>query len=139
MSDPTPIPQPRPNVRGQMLPGIAGISLYMMVVALTGVVGAMRGVYPPMVALPICTLLVVGIFGLLRLRRWGWAMVTAGSLLISLMYGWMARHMGMPRLWVMSGLDFCMFLYLVRAEVRERLRSPADENRPRQAERYNQK
>ena len=120
--DPTLEPQSRPGLRGQMLPGIAGICLYMMVVALTGVFGAFRGAYPPMVALPICTLLVFGIFGLLRLRRWGWAMVTAGSLLISLMYGWMARHVGMPRLWVMSGLDFCMFLYLVRPEVRERLR-----------------
>ena len=122
MSDPTLETQSRPGLRGQMLPGIAGICLYMMVVALTGVFGAFRGVYPPMVALPICTLLVFGIFGLLRLRRWGWAMVTAGSLLISLMYGWMARHMAMPRLWIMSALDFCMFLYLVRPEVRERLR-----------------
>ena len=122
MTDETSRPQPRANVRGQLLPGIAGICLYMMVVALTGVFGALRGAFPPMIALPICTLLVVGIFGLLRLRRWGWAMVTAGSLLISMMYGWMARHMGMPRLWVMSALDLCMFLYLVRAEVRERLR-----------------
>jgi hypothetical protein len=118
----TSAPEPRPNLRGQMLPGIAGICLYMMVVALTGVFGAVRGAFPPMVALPVCTLLVVGIFGLLRLRRWGWAMVTAGSLLISLMYGWMARHMALPRLWVMAGLDLCMFLYLVRAQVRDRLR-----------------
>lgn len=118
----TPASEQRPNPRGQMLPGIAGICLYMMVVALTGVFGAVRGAFPPMIALPVCTLLVVGIFGLLRLRRWGWAMVTAGSLLISLMYGWMARHMALPRLWVMAGLDLCMFLYLVRAQVRDRLR-----------------
>ena len=121
-SNPTPGPEQRPDLRGQMLPGIAGICLYMMVVALTGVFGAVRGAFPPMIALPICTLLVVGIFGLLRLRRWGWAMVAAGSLLISLMYGWMARHMALPRLWVMAGLDLCMFLYLIRAQVRERLR-----------------
>jgi hypothetical protein len=49
-------------------------------------------------------------------------MVTAGSLLMAMMYGWMARHMGIPRMWVMAALDLCMFLYLVRAEVRERLR-----------------
>ena len=122
MSDPTHAPEPRHSPRGQMLPGIAGICLYMMVVALTGVFGAFRGAFPPMVALPICTILVVGVFGLLRLRRWGWAMVTAGSLLISMMYGWMARSIPMPRLWVMAALDFCMFLYLVRAEVRERIR-----------------
>jgi hypothetical protein len=34
----------------------------------------------------------------------------------------MARHLGIPRMWVMAALDLCMFLYLVRAEVRERLR-----------------
>jgi len=123
MSDPVIQPDlPRPNLRGQMLPGVAGICLYMLVVALTGVFGAFRGAFPPMIALPTCTLLVVGVFGLLRLRRWGWAMVTAGSLLISAMYGWMARSVAMPRLWVMAGLDFCMFLYLIRAEVRDRLR-----------------
>lgn len=109
-------------VRGQLLPGIAGICLYMMVVAITGVFGALRGVYPTMVALPVCTLIVVGVFGLLRMRRWGWALVAAGSLLLSFMYGWMARNMGLPRMWVMSLLDLCLFLYLIRAEVRDRLR-----------------
>jgi hypothetical protein len=122
MNDQSPAQEKRPAVRGQMLPGIAGICLYMLVVSITGVFGALRGVFPTMIALPICTLIVVGVFGLLRLRRWGWAMVTAGSLLMAMMYGWMARHMGIPRMWVMAALDLCMFLYLVRAEVRERLR-----------------
>lgn len=117
-----PEPAQTPKARGQMLPGIAGICLYMLVVAITGVFGALRGVFPPMVALPICTMIVLGVFGLLRLRRWGWALVAAGSLLLSMMYGWMARHMAQPRFWVMAGLDLCLFLYLVRAEVRERLR-----------------
>jgi hypothetical protein len=104
-----------------MLPGIAGICMYMLVVALAGVFGVWRGAYPAMVVLPICTMVVVGVFGLLRLRRWGWALVTAGSLLLSGMYGWMARSMGQPRLWVMAGLDLCLFLYLVRQETRDRL------------------
>jgi hypothetical protein len=118
----SPPPSQPAVIRGQLLPGIAGICLYMLVVAITGVFGALRGVYPTMVALPICTLMVVGVFGLLRMRRWGWAMVAAGSLLLAVMYGWVARHLAVPRLWVMAGLDLCMFLYLVRAEVRERLR-----------------
>jgi len=123
MTDETSQPSsPSPAVRGQLLPGVAGICLYMLVVAITGVFGALRGVYPVRVALPVCTLIVVGVFGLLRLRRWGWALVASGSLLLSFMYGWMARRMAMPRMWVMSMLDLCMFLYLIRAEVRERLR-----------------
>ena len=108
-------------MKGRMLPGIAAICLYMLVVALVGVFGALRGAFPAMVALPVCSMIVVGVFGLLRLRRWGWALVTAGALLLSAMYGWMARSLGQPRLWVMAGLDLCLFLYLVRQETRERL------------------
>jgi len=115
-------PSQRTAARAQLLPGVAGICLYMMVVAITGVFGALRGVYPTMVALPICTFIVIGVFGLLRMRRWGWALVAAGSLLLSFMYGWMGHRMAIQRMYVMSALDLCMFLYLVRAEVRERLR-----------------
>ena len=109
------------SVKGKMLPGIAGICIYMLVVALVGVFGALRGAYPPLVALPVCTMIAIGVFGLMRLQRWGWALVSAGSLLLSAMYGWVARNMGLPRLWVMTGLDLCFFLYLVRQETRERL------------------
>jgi len=109
------------SLQGKMLPGIAGICIYMLVVALVGVFGALRGAYPPLVALPVCTMIAIGVFGLMRLRRWGWALVTAGSLLMSAMYGWMAKSMGQPRFWVMAALDLCFFLYLVRQETRERL------------------
>ncbi len=106
---------------GQMLPGIAGICMYMLVVALAGVFGVFRGPYPAWVVLPICTLIVLGVFGLLRLRRWGWALTTAGALLLSVLYAYLARSTGQPRLYVMAGLDLLLFLYLVRTEVRERL------------------
>lgn len=108
-----------------MLPGIAGICLYMLVVALMGVFGVFRGVYAGnarYVVLPVCTMIVAGVFGLLRLRRWGWALVSAGALLLSLMYGYMARATHTPAMWVMAGLDLCLFLYLARPEVRERVR-----------------
>jgi len=67
-------------------------------------------------------MIVAGVFGLLRLRRWGWAIVLAGTLLLSFGYGYMARTMGHPGLWVMSLLNLCFFLYLSRPEVRERMR-----------------
>ena len=104
-----------------MLPGVAAIAMYMLVVAIIGAFGALRGAFPAMIVLPICTLLAIGIFGLLRMRRWGWALVTAGTLLLAVTYGWIARHGGMTRLWAMAGLDLCMFLYLIRTEVRDRL------------------
>jgi hypothetical protein len=115
------MPEATPQLKGQMLPGIAAIAMYMLVVAIIGAFGALRGAFPAMIALPIATLIVIGVFGLLRMRRWGWALVTAGSLLLCVAYGWSARHLGATRLWVMAGLDLCMFLYLIRTEVRDRL------------------
>ena len=111
--------------QGGMLPGVAGICMWMLVVATVGVFGAVRGVYAGharYVVLPVCTMIVVGVFGLLRMRRWGWAMVSAGTLLLSFGYGYMARAMSAPGFWVMAGLNLCFFLYLSRPEVRERMR-----------------
>lgn len=114
----------KPVVQGpRMLPGMAMISIFMLVVALFGVFGAINGVWNQQgkyVVLPVATLLVVGVFGLLRLKRWGWAIVTAGSLLLSLgyMYGYTVTHDF--RLVVMAGFGMVFFLYLVRTEVRER-------------------
>jgi hypothetical protein len=109
-----------------MLPGVAGICLFMMTVALVGVVGVLNGQFVGAGArygvLPICSMIVIGVFGLLRMRRWGWALVLAGTLLLSLGYVYMSRAAHDARLLVMSGLTLCFFLYLVRTEVRERLR-----------------
>ena len=70
------------GVKGRMLPGIAGICLFMIVMTtanvyagVTGTYGAGGGMYG---VLALCTLLAVGIFGLLRLKKWGWALVAAG-------------------------------------------------------------
>ena len=108
-----------------MLPGVAGIAMWMLVVATVGVFGAINGVYvghARYVVLPVCTMIVVGVFGLLRLKRWGWAMVLAGTLLLSFGYGFMATTLKQPGFWVMSLLNLCFFLYLSRTEVRERMR-----------------
>ena len=72
--------------------------------------------------LTICTLLAVGIFGLLRLYRWGWALVLAGCLLLAAgdMYFFSKTH---AAFFLIRGLfELVFFLYLVRTEVRDRLR-----------------
>jgi len=114
-----------PAGKGQLLPGIAGICLYMLLVALMGCVGIFRGQYTGAVArytiLPICTMVVVGVFGLLRMRRWGWALVLAGTLMLAMGYVAMSRTTHNPGMLVMALLDLCFFLYLVRTEVRDRM------------------
>jgi|KBSMisStandDraft_5_1062788.scaffolds.fasta_scaffold295280_3 hypothetical protein len=111
---------PQAEYRG-LLPAMAGIALYMFVLA--GVVGfgAATGRFPR-IFLILCMLFVVAAVGLIRLYRWGWALTAAASFLL-MSYGvWAYIHTRMAAALVMSFLNLIFFLYLVRPEVRERLR-----------------
>ena len=112
--------------RGGMLPGIAGICLYLLLMTMLNAFSAARGVFGNGTArysiLAACSLVLVGVFGLLRLLRWGWALVIAACGVLSGLYFYGAEktHSG-P--YVIQGLfSLVFFLYLSRAEVRERLR-----------------
>ena len=114
------------NVKGQMLPGIAGICIFMILMTTANVYASLAGVYGRGVAkyaiLALCTLLATGIFGLLRLAKWGWALVTAGCLLLAAgyFYAYAKTHIGF---FLVQGLfSLLFFLYLSRPETRERLR-----------------
>jgi hypothetical protein len=115
----------RGSAKGQMLPGIAGICMFMMFMTMVNVYAALTGVYGRGLAkygvLTLCTLLAAGIFGLLRLRKWGWALVSAGCLLFATGYFFYfsKTHVGFFLVQGLFGLVF--FLYLVRQETRERL------------------
>ena len=109
-----------------MLPGVAGIALFMLVLtmvnafaALTGKFGAGSAKYG---VLALCTLLAAGVFGLLRLQRWGWALVLGGCLTLCVgnLFVFEKTHAG-PYL-VQGLFALLFFLYLVRSEVRDRLR-----------------
>ncbi len=109
-----------------MLPGVAGICLFMLFLTMVNVYGALRNAFGNGVGkygvLAICTLLAAGIFGLLRLYRWGWSLVLAGCLLLAAgdMYFFSKTHV---TFFMVRGLfELVFFLYLVRTEVRGRLR-----------------
>lgn len=115
---------PAGEMRG-MLPGMALIALYLLVLAMVNAFAAAAGKYglgPAKYSiLSICTLLVIGIFGMLKLLRWGWAIVTAGCLLMAAgyFYGFHRTHIA-P--YIIQGLfALVFFLYLSRTEVRDRL------------------
>ena len=109
-----------------MLPGMAAIGMFLLLVTGLNTFAAARGAFGSGAAkysvLAICSLLLVGVFGLLRLRRWGWSLVIAGCLLISLgdTYFYLHTHVGF--FMVRGLLELCFFLYLSRTEVRDRLR-----------------
>lgn len=111
---------------GGMLPGVAGICMFMLLLTILNAFAALRGVFGQGTSkygvLAICTLLAAGVFGLLRLRRWGWALVLGGCLTLflgNLMY---FRITHAPPFVVQGLFALVFFLYLVRTEVRERLR-----------------
>jgi hypothetical protein len=113
-------------VKGQMLPGVAGICLFLLFLTMVNVYGALvngfglgAGKYA---VLTLCTMLAAGIFGLLRLRRWGWSLVLAGCVLLAMgdFYFYSKSHVAF---FVVRGLfEMVFFLYLARTEVRDRLR-----------------
>ena len=116
---------PAGEARG-MLPGMALIGLYLLVLGMVNAFAAAAGKYgvggAKYAILGICTILVVGVFGLLKMRRWGWAIVSAGCLLMAAgyFYGFHRTHIA-P--YIVQGLfALVFFLYLSRTEVRERLR-----------------
>ena len=117
------------NAKGVLLPGIAAIALYMLFMAFINAFGALRGMFRTAAAgygvLAVCTLLAIGVFGLLRMRRWGWALVLAGTLLAAAGSFYKAHVEHDNRNYVMAGLNFIFFLYLIRTQVRERMRPGA--------------
>lgn len=125
MSDENEIRKLETRARG-MLPGVAGIALFLLVVVMVNAFAALRGAFgtgsSKYGVLAICTLFAAGIFGLLRLRRWGWALVLGGCLTLSMgnFFVFMRLH-AFPFL-VQALFALVFFLYLVRPEVRERLR-----------------
>lgn len=117
----------RPANAGGMLPGMAAIAMYVLFVSMFTAFKMINSKgMPPSVRygiLSICTLVVLGTFGMLRLRRWGWALVAGGCLLgaIANFVAFHATHIGAYLVQGLFALVF--FLYLSRTEVRDRLRS----------------
>ena len=119
-------PEERAKAKGQMLPGIAGICIFMIIMTSINVYAALTGIYGHGAAkysiLALCTLLAAGIFGLLRLAKWGWALVTAGCLLLATGYFFAYAKMHIGFFLIQGLFSLLFFLYLSRPETRDRLR-----------------
>ena len=122
---PLPVVTP-PGERAGMLPGIAGISMFLLLVTMLNAFAAISGAFGSTAAkysvLGVCTLLLVGIFGTLRLLRWGWALVIGGCLVMSLGDIMFFVHSHIGFFLIRGLLEMVFFLYLSRTEVRERMR-----------------
>jgi hypothetical protein len=104
-----------------LLPGMAGVALYMLVLASVVGFGASTGRFPRPFFI-VCVLFVAAAVGLVRLYRWGWALASAAAFLLMSYQVWAFLRTHQAQALVMSFLNLILFLYLVRPEVRDRLR-----------------
>jgi hypothetical protein len=130
--DPSPDPQsaklPAPANRSLIprrellpLPALVAISLYMVVLAIVDVVGVVDGQFRPFY-LVLAALFLAAAAGLLLLFRWAWALTLAAVVLLAgLFFFKFYTDQQLP--FIIQGLmNLVFFLYLVRPEVREKLR-----------------
>jgi hypothetical protein len=103
------------------LPGLAAIALYLLLLAVVIVVGVVGGHYPRVfVVLPVFLFAACG--GLLMLFRWAWAMALAAVLMLSCYNLWIFARLHVGPALIQGLLNLVFFFYLVRTEVREKLR-----------------
>ena len=119
MSETDDVKKLQARARG-MLPGVAGICLFMATLVMINAFAALQGKFGTgggkYGVLALCTFLAAGVFGLLRLRRWGWALVLAGCLTLSLGNLVVFQKTHVAPFLVQGLFALVFFLYLVRTE-----------------------
>ncbi len=113
---------PLPLAELMQLPGLAAISLYLVALAGVIILGVVAGRHYP----PLFLLLAAGFMtasgGLLMLFRWAWALALAAVFLLVVYNLWIFASLHQGASLVQGLLNLVFFLYLVRPEVREKLR-----------------
>jgi hypothetical protein len=105
-----------------MLPGLAAINLYMLLLAAVIVLGVASGHRYPPLFLVLAVAFVAASAGLMRLFRWAWALTLSAVVLLATYNLWIfsTQHAGSAL--VQGLLNLVFFFYMVRTEVREKLR-----------------
>jgi hypothetical protein len=103
------------------LPALVAISLYMVILAIVDVVAVVGGQFRP-IYIVLAAPFIAAAAGLLMLFRWAWALTLAAVVLLAgLFFFKFYTDQQLP--FIIQGLmNLIFFLYLVRPEVREKLR-----------------
>jgi hypothetical protein len=104
------------------LPGLAAISLYLLVLAAVIILGVVAGGHYPPLFLIFAATFIAASAGLFKLFRWAWSLALAAVLLLVVYNLWIFSAEHQPAALVQGLLDLIFFLYLVRPEVRSQLR-----------------
>jgi hypothetical protein len=103
------------------LPGMIAIGLYMLVLAAAVTFGVVSR-HIPWIFLALPPLFVTASFGLLRMFRWAWALTLSAVFLLMSYNLWLFLAQRQAPGAVQGVLNLVFFLYLVRTDVRSRLR-----------------
>jgi hypothetical protein len=103
------------------LPGLAVIALYMLVLSAVDIIGVAGGYIRP-VYLIFSALFIAAGLGLLLLFRWAWTLTLAAVVLLFGLFLWRFSNGRDLASLVQGLLNLVLFLYLIRPEVRIRLR-----------------
>jgi hypothetical protein len=113
---------PQPQRRELLpLPGLAAIGLYMLVLAGVSILGVVGGQYGT-VYLVFSAIFIAAALGLLLLLRWAWALTLGAVVMLMGLFGWKFSTEHQIPFIVQGLLNLVFFLYLVRTEVRSKLR-----------------
>jgi hypothetical protein len=104
------------------LPGLAAISLYLLVLAGVLILGVIAGRHYPPLFLVFAAAFIAASAGLILLFRWAWALALGAVFLLAVYNLWIFTSLHEPPALVQGLLNLVFFLYLVRAEVRAKLR-----------------
>jgi hypothetical protein len=104
------------------LPGLAAISLYLLVLAGVIIVGVVGGRHYPPLFLVFAAGFISASAGLLLLFRWAWALALGAVFLLVVYDLWIFSTLHQGTALVQGLLNLVFFLYLIRPEVREKLR-----------------
>jgi len=104
------------------LPGLAAISLYLLVLAGVIVLGVVGGRHYPPLFLIFAAGFIAASAGLILLLRWAWALALGAVFLLVAYNLWIFASQHESPALVQGLLNLVFFLYLVRTEVRGKLR-----------------
>jgi len=104
------------------LPALAFIGLYLLGLAVVIVVGVVGGRHYPPLFLAFAAAFIAASGGLVMRFRWAWALALAAVLMLAGYNLWIFSTQQQGPALVQGLLNLVFFLYLVRPEVRARIR-----------------
>jgi uncharacterized membrane protein (DUF2068 family) len=110
---------PRPRLRE--FPGLAAISLYMILIAGVICFDVVKDHVQPFYLI-FSVLFIAGALGLMFLLRWGWALTLAAVAMISAFFLWTFTLQHLYPSLVQGLLNLVFFLYLIRPDLRDKMR-----------------